>query len=200
MGGGDKVDPGQLETALAGSLSLGGGPERRNAKAKEEQRMETVKVDIRKLQLLNDRVNQCIDALNQVRLSTHGLSHTPGFMPGAPMGGYPQAQTLGLGYSPFGQISASPGFIPGFSHTSPFGLTASPTTFVPGLAAQLPLQAFGVNPQAFGVNPLLGLAHTSPDLFETYRVPIWADPLLASKLAQTFPYAQAVIPPVVSIY
>ena len=36
--------------------------------------METAKVDIRKLQLLNDRINQCIEALNQVRLSVHGLS------------------------------------------------------------------------------------------------------------------------------
>lgn len=38
--------------------------------------METAKIDIRKLQLLNDRINQTIDALNQVRLSVHGLSHT----------------------------------------------------------------------------------------------------------------------------
>ena len=38
--------------------------------------METAKVDIRKLQLLNDRINQCIDALAQVRLSVHGLSHS----------------------------------------------------------------------------------------------------------------------------
>src|SRR5215510_44001 len=63
---------------------------------KEAQKMETAKVDIRKLQLLNDRINQCIDALNQVRLSVHGLlagaglSHTspffPGVNPGIPTG------------------------------------------------------------------------------------------------------------------
>ena len=35
--------------------------------------METAKVDIRKLQLLNDRINQVIDALHQVRLSVHAL-------------------------------------------------------------------------------------------------------------------------------
>ncbi len=40
--------------------------------------MDTVKVDIRKLQTLNDRINQCIDALGQVRLSVHGLSHCAG--------------------------------------------------------------------------------------------------------------------------
>lgn len=31
------------------------------------------KVDVRKLQILNDRINQTIEALNQVRLSVHGL-------------------------------------------------------------------------------------------------------------------------------
>jgi hypothetical protein len=41
--------------------------------------METAKVDLRKLQLLNDRIAQVIEALNQVRFSVHGLQHTPGF-------------------------------------------------------------------------------------------------------------------------
>ena len=55
------------------------------------------KVDIRKLQLLNDRISQTIEALNQVRLSVHGLSHTAG-VPG-------QVPGLGYGYGvnvPFG--------------------------------------------------------------------------------------------------
>jgi hypothetical protein len=52
------------------------------------------KVDIRKLQLLNDRINQTIDALNQVRLSVHGLSQTAG----------PQGQVPGVGYSPYAQF------------------------------------------------------------------------------------------------
>src|SRR5215470_14039670 len=38
--------------------------------------MVEAKVDIRKLQLLNDRIAQVTDALNQVRLSVHGLAHT----------------------------------------------------------------------------------------------------------------------------
>ena len=70
--------------------------------------METAKVDIRKLQLLNDRINQCLEALSQVRLTVHGLSHTAGQIPGQglPSGvggfGYPQA---GIGLpqaAPFG--------------------------------------------------------------------------------------------------
>ena len=56
--------------------------------------MDTMaKVDIRKLQLLNDRIAQTIEALNQVRLSVHGV---------------------GLGAFGAGQV-------PGLSHTSPFG-------------------------------------------------------------------------------
>src|SRR5207249_11730862 len=34
-------------------------------------------VDIRKLQFLNDRIAQVTDALNQVRLSVHGLQQAP---------------------------------------------------------------------------------------------------------------------------
>lgn len=60
------------------------------------------KVDVRKLQVLNDRINQTIDALNQVRLSVHGLhglGHTGvppqlGFMPQQGFG-FPQTQGWG---------------------------------------------------------------------------------------------------------
>lgn len=58
------------------------------------------KVDVRKLQVLNDRINQTIDALHQVRLSVHGvqgLGHTGipqlGFMNQGY--GYPQTQGWG---------------------------------------------------------------------------------------------------------
>jgi hypothetical protein len=77
------------------------------------------KVDIRKLQLLNDRINQTIDALNQVRLSVHGLAHTgvnPMWGIGNPMtGGYLPGATQG-----FGQIGAFPfgAGIQGLSHSS----------------------------------------------------------------------------------
>jgi hypothetical protein len=44
-------------------------------------KMETVRVELRKLQILNDRINQTIDALTQLRQSVHsfqpyGLQHT----------------------------------------------------------------------------------------------------------------------------
>src|SRR5687768_3894581 len=60
--------------------------------------METAKVDIEKLQLLNDRINQVTEALNQVRLSVHGLqtARAQGQVPGASIGG-------GIGLSHSGQ-------------------------------------------------------------------------------------------------
>ena len=38
--------------------------------------MEKVQVDARKLQLLNDRINQTIDALNQLRMTTQNIGWT----------------------------------------------------------------------------------------------------------------------------
>jgi hypothetical protein len=163
--------------------------------------METAKVDIRKLQLLNDRINQCIEALSQVRLSVHGLSHTAGPQPGMGVGwtpgfgfaasgiGYPQAGVgfpqAGIGYpqagvpSPFGQ---------GLSHTAgvgpvgigPFG------GFPPGISA-------GLSPQQSWPTPFIGLgglSHSSSD--------VTTDPFLVARIAQTFPYVQFLTPPVVA--
>ena len=75
------------------------------------------KVDIRKLQFLNDRISQVTDALNQVRLSVHGLQQQPqlGFPPSQM--GYPQSP-LGFQPPPFG-FQHSP--YAGMSGLSPFG-------------------------------------------------------------------------------
>src|SRR5215471_4019112 len=103
--------------------------------------METAKVDIRKLQLLNDRINQCIDALSQVRLSVHGLTNAPSQPYG--VGGIGQ----GFGQSPFGPL--------GLSHSSPF---QSPF-LSPGIGGMMPQgipqqQPFGQTP--FGPQGLFG--------------------------------------------
>lgn len=73
--------------------------------------METVKVDLQKLQLLNDRIAQTIEALNQLRLSTHGLQQAATFDPNVPAGsGFPVFQP--------------PMYTtPILSHTSPTGTT-----------------------------------------------------------------------------
>jgi len=65
------------------------------------------KVDIRKLQFLNDRIAQVTDALNQVRLSVHGLQQQPqlGFPQQSLYGGGP----MGFQHSPYAGI---PGMIP----------------------------------------------------------------------------------------
>jgi hypothetical protein len=53
------------------------------------------KVDVRKLQILNDRINQTIEALNQVRLSVHGLGHS-GLQNPFPGQGYGLQQGMGV--------------------------------------------------------------------------------------------------------
>lgn len=150
--------------------------------------MDTAKVDIRKLQLLNDRVNQCIDALNDVRFSVHGLSHTSQVPQGAP-GINPLAQDprLSLGWG--GAASVSP-VIPGLSHTSAMGSAAQ--------APAPPFQGFSIPIGA--INPYAALSHSGAGAFEAYPRPMWADPLLSARVAQTFPYAFVSIPPVVTIY
>jgi hypothetical protein len=148
--------------------------------------METAKVDIRKLQLLNDRINQCIEALNQVRLSVHGLSHTAGTTPGVGIGWAPgfggaYGSPGGIGYPQAGLPSPYP---QGFSHTagiSPFGGTP------PGISPAV------LSPQPWQQSPFLGfggLSHTSPEML--------TDPFLAARIAQTFPYVQFLAPPIVA--
>jgi hypothetical protein len=62
------------------------------------------KVDIRKLQVLNDRINQTIDALNQVRLTVHGLGHTSPYTQVNPFGmGLGSQLGSGMGQQQYGQ-------------------------------------------------------------------------------------------------
>jgi hypothetical protein len=163
--------------------------------------METAKVDIRKLQLLNDRINQCIDALNQVRLSVHGLSQ--GLSHTSPQSGINAGTPYGLGFSGAG---ANPFTNPGAqAGVNPFGL--GQTGFPQGAAGQFPVtpgfapglsHSSSLSPFAQGVNPYL--AGQNPESMEGSMRPIWADPILTARIVQTFPYAQFPVPPVVSIY
>jgi hypothetical protein len=87
------------------------------------------KVDMRRLQLLNDRIAQVMEALNQVRFSVHGLSHTApttqfspwaqqaygtGINPGL---GFTTGINPGVGFNPYQQNWVNP--LVGLSH-SPF--------------------------------------------------------------------------------
>jgi len=182
--------------------------------------METAKVDIRKLQLLNDRINQCIDALNQVRLSVHGLapaglSHTTGQFPTPFLGGgVNPAQFLGGGVNPvqaMGYGQGPPGSVQGFGSPQGFGTPAfGPTGFPPQVAPGLShtaggwpntgLFSQGMNPYSQGigqgVNPFASQYGSQIGL-EAFGL---TDPTLTARIAQTFPYAQFPAPPVVTIY
>jgi hypothetical protein len=138
--------------------------------------METAKVEIKKLQLLNDRINQCIDALNQVRLSVHGLSHTPGVSAAA---GIPLTQ------SPYAAAGLGASYAPGFVQQG----GVIPSQFGPQQGA--PPQ-FGLG-QAF--NPVFGLSHTSLEGIDPR--PVWTDPVMAARIAQTFPYLYLSVSPAV---
>jgi hypothetical protein len=105
------------------------------------------KVDVRKLQVLNDRINQTIDALNQVRLSVHGvhgLGHTGappqlGFM--SQGYGFPQTQTQGWGQQ---------GFTGGLGHTGGIPPQLNPLTYLTQGLGQQGFGQQGYGQQGFG--------------------------------------------------
>lgn len=164
------------------------------------------KVDVRKLQILNDRINQTIDALSQVRLSVHGLGHTG--VPTQMMNPF-SSLTPGFGYptvpnfpgipsfppvSPYGMIPPIPGPI-GLSHT-PFNPIVNPlfhlptpfsTPFVNPMVPPVPTP--GITPNwvptpwtGFGG----GLFHTPIDPFELKLLEARSfDPI---RIRETFPF------------
>lgn len=142
--------------------------------------MDTAKVDVRKLQLLNDRITQTIDALNQVRLSVHGLQHT------SPVTGTPGIGTnpyagygMGVGQVPYAQ-PAMPQYAAVNPWLNPMGIGHTP--FVQGaVPAWIPQAQLGLGHTPFG----LGQA----DLL---------DPYAATRYAQTFPFAFAGVSPFLS--
>jgi hypothetical protein len=117
---------------------------------RQENIMETVKVDMQKLQLLNERIAQTIEALNQVRMSVHGFQHTAA-QAWSPVAGYPYGS-----YTP---------------HSS-YGVY-SPV----GLAPQMYPQQFG--PQ-YGSTLTPGFQHSSPIPTVAWSIPTYGSPTFAS--------------------
>jgi hypothetical protein len=176
--------------------------------------METAKVDIRKLQLLNDRINQCIDALSQVRLSVHGLTNVANPAFGIGVGGYGQIP-VGLSHTgSFGSPFISPGIgglmnpaiQPAFGVNPfgqvPIGLNPFFQPVTPGLSHTAGAWAPTPFAQGFaqGVNPYTSFSPFGSEASEGYARTGATDPLLTARIAQTFPYAQFPAPPVISIY
>ena len=149
--------------------------------------METVRVDLRKLQVLNDRINQTIDALTQLRQSVHGFSPT--------VGSAGLSHSSGMGYAnpyaaAYGIGSAIPQGIPSAAIGSMLG---NPTA----------AQGFGTTP--WGWSPV-GLSHSSIQGIPSFggisqlggiEMNPWTrfvDQASAYRIAQSFPYAFAQMP------
>ena len=166
--------------------------------------METAKVDIRKLQLLNDRINQCLDALAQVRLSVHGLASgfspqgIPGLSGQQPGLSWLQGQQQGVpGYlgpqSFVPQPFVSPFFTPQPFAPQPFSPQQfAPQPFVPQQIAP-PYQA--QPPIPYPVPQNVGLSHTgglNPGLSSPFASQIpWASPLGLSHTSPDEVYARS---------
>jgi hypothetical protein len=141
--------------------------------------METVKVDIQKLQLLNDRIAQTIEALNQVRMSVHGIQHTVSpFGYGAPYSGFtPQ---LGIPQ----QLGFAPQFAP---YPTPY-----PGTPYPGMVGPQSAVPYGV---PFGgvqhVSPLM--PYTNNGISHTPAQP-WQWQTLQNRTTPTWPFLQTTPP------
>ncbi len=132
------------------------------------------RVDVRKLQILNDRINQTIDALSQVRLSVHGLAHT----------GVPPTM-----FQPFGMIPPTPGYPTPFAGLPP--VPPIPYGAIPPIPGPIGLSHTPYTPF---VNPLFnvptpwtgGLLHSTLDPLELRLLEMRAlDPI---RIRETFPF------------
>lgn len=135
--------------------------------------MDTVTVDVQKLQTLNDRIAQMIDALNQVRLSTHGLQHS---------------QPLAYAQPVLPQPALAQSAVPHVMYTQPLG-----TPWTAGLQHSAPLfNPFGQMPFQTGQQiPLgLGISHSIP----------LTDPYRQAQMAQGLPFATYVAAPMFAGY
>ena len=144
--------------------------------------METAKVDIRKLQILNDRINQTLDALQQVRLSVHGIQHTAGL-------GWQQQPPFVGGYGWNVQPQMHP-FVQ--QQLNPFTQQQFASPF-----AQVPMGLGWGTQQQWSP---FGIGHSSPEEIQRFADPRFTDPTLAYRMANAFPYAFAAVPPVVTLY
>jgi len=161
--------------------------------------METVTVDPRQLQLLNDRINQTIEALNQVRLSAHGYDAS--LIPG-------QFQAAG-GISHTGTLPQSQSYVTYDWQGRP--IVAAPAGVVQNIAPwqqNWPGQGFishTADPrdprfvQSF--DPRFGLPYTAPvGLSHTTGLEQQRNLYMDPRFTQGFPAAFNAVPAMVTIY
>jgi len=146
--------------------------------------MDTAKVEIGKLQVLCDRINSMLDALNQVRLSVHGLQNNPtGPTPTTPWTHWQTATPWQSAYPT------------GIAHTNPWWNWQTPVGFTPNW---LPTNwTPNTNPWFARTTPFINPFNTP---FQAYNTPIQAsfthstpetlyNPLFAAQIANSFPFA-----------
>jgi hypothetical protein len=131
--------------------------------------MDTVKVDVRKLQLLNDSLNTAQEALNQVRLSVHGFQPSYG------------QQNLGFQGAPIG-----------FGATTAAPFAQGPQIPMPGIGIGAPYSAF---PQA-GISHSTPAFGWTPDIFAQQNPYIRAniEQSTIGRVNNAFPFAFSPIP------
>jgi hypothetical protein len=124
------------------------------------ERTTTARIDLQKLQVLNDRLALCLDALHQVRMSAHAPAAHLGFAPA--YGVNPVAQQFGYGVNPVASI-----------YNQQFGYGISPMAINHPINNQVYNQQFGygVSPMGYGMNPM-GFSPVAG-----YGIPAWNTPV-----------------------
>lgn len=155
-----------IETSVIECSGIQAGDDVVNTDRREFE-METAKVDIRKLQTLNDCINRTIEALNQVRLSVHGAGPQGfGMVPG--IGGIAHA--------------AAGGYYPQFSQFPQVGSYGPAAAQYAAQYAASPYASLGaMSPLAYWSQQ--GLGHTAGASAYDY-----ADPYATARISQTFPF------------
>lgn len=137
------------------------------------------RVDLNKLQILNDRICQTIDALNQVRMSVRAVNHVPG-VPSP------------FGTSPVGFQHSTPWYGGMQQNVSPWNTPFAPQGLPPmGLQHSVLGNAVPYAPYGAAQYFPQGLQHSTQDIYELQLAQLRAQDAL--RVAQTFPFAFAPI-------
>ncbi|TMQ72431.1 MAG: hypothetical protein E6K80_02815 [Candidatus Eisenbacteria bacterium] len=152
------------------------------------------KVDLRKLQLLNDRITQTIDALNQVRLTVHGLGHSSPYQMNPFVTGFGQQPFGQQGFGqqqwgqPYGQQSIG---------QQPYGMGVNP--FQTGSQGGFGLQHSNpmIQQTLSGLGGYGGLQHGSQDVIENQLS--WVRASDPTRIGATFPFAFQPQSPIVGL-
>lgn len=135
----------------------------------------TARIDLGRLQLLNDRICQTLEAINQLRLTAHayapayGQGYAQSFVGAPTVGmdlGWNRFNTFGLGNTISGYNGINPintfglGTIPAYNHfVSPYGMGINPmvSPFSYGVNPFTTVNSFGVpNHMSATVSPVVG--------------------------------------------